>query len=224
MSNRRREPISRRDRPAKPALSRQAIVAAALRLIRSLGNDGLTMRRLAGELDTGAASLYVYFRNTDELYVAVLDELLGTLDLRRGRKPWRKRLVSLLTSYTELLTAHPALAKTALFTRPSGANSIDLWEALIALLDEGEVRGQDAAWTVDLLLQRATATAAEQGVLMQDANTDEADERVTEAIGHLSAEDHPHLAALSEALMSGSPTTRLIWSFDVLLDGVEGRG
>jgi AcrR family transcriptional regulator len=223
LANVGREPISRRQRPAKPALSRQLIVAAALRLIRSPGKDGLTLRRLAAELDTGAASLYVYFKDTDELYAAVLDELLGSLDFRRGRKPWRERLISLLTSYRELLTAYPVLAKTALFTRPSGVNSVQLWEALLGLLDEGGVGGQDAAWTVDLLLQRATATAAEQGVRMQDANTAAADAQVADVIDHLSPKDHPHLAGLAEELFSGTPTTRLVWSFEVLLDGIAAR-
>jgi AcrR family transcriptional regulator len=211
------------ERPAKRALSRQAIVAAALRLIRSPGNDGLTLRRLAAELDTGVASLYVYFKDTDELYAAVLDELLGGLDFRRGRKPWRERLISLLTSYSELLTAYPALAKTALFTRPSGANSVRLWETLLGLLDEGGIGGQDAAWTVDLLLQRATATAAEQGMRLQDANTAAADAQVVEVIDHLSPKDHPHLAGVAEELFTGTPTTRLIWSFEVLLDGIGAR-
>jgi len=220
MASPKREPVSRRERPAKPALSRRAIVAAALGLVRSADSDGLTMRRLAAELDTGAASLYVYFEDIDELYAAVLDELLGTIGFGRGRGPWQKRLVSLLASYTEVLTAYPALAKTALFTRPSGANSVRLWEALLALLDEGAIGGRDAAWTVDLLLQRATATAAEQGVRDRDSRTDAADARVEEVIHHVSPKDHPHLAALSEQLFTGTPTIRLIWSFEVLLAGL----
>jgi AcrR family transcriptional regulator len=216
----RREPVSRRERPAKPALSRRRIVAAALRLIAELGNEGLTMRRLAAELDTGAASLYVYYKNTDELYAAVLDELLGTIDLRRGRKPWRGRLVAILTSYTDVLVPHPVLAKTALFTRPSGVNSVRLWESLLGLLDEGGVRGRDAAWTVDLLLQRATATAAEQAVRSADEGTAAADAHVEDVVAGLSPDQQPHLAALGEELFSGTPATRLIWSFELLLNGI----
>jgi len=181
------------------------------------------MRRLAAELDTGAASLYVYFKDMDELYVAVLDELLGTLDFRRGRKPWRKRLALLLVSYSELLTAYPTLAKTALFARPSGANSVRLWELMLALLDEGGIGGRDAAWTGDLFLQRATATAAEQGVRLHDPNTAAADAEVTDVLSGLSPKDHPHLAALHEEMLSGSPHSRLSWSLDVLLDGLTAK-
>jgi AcrR family transcriptional regulator len=221
MASSRREPTSRRERPAKPALSRQAIVAAALELIRTAGDEGLTMRRLAAGLDTGAASLYVYFKDIDALYAAVLDEMvLGRLDLARGRKPWRRRLICLLTSYTELLTPHPALAKTALFTRPSGPNSVRLWEAILALLAEGGIGGTDAAWSADLFLQRATATAAEQAVRLSDPNTAAADAEVAEVLAGLSPEDYPHLAALYDEMLSGTPTGRMVWSLEGLLDAM----
>ncbi|MFI0242443.1 FAD-dependent monooxygenase [Streptomyces sp. NPDC016845] len=76
-------PRSRRERPAKPALSRDGIVAAAVHVLRTEGLGKVTMRRLAHELDTGPASLYVYVRNTDELHAAVLDALLAEVDLGR---------------------------------------------------------------------------------------------------------------------------------------------
>ena len=82
-------PVSRRDRPAKPPLSREAIVAAAVTLLRTEGLERLTMRRLATALDTGAGSLYVYFRNAEHLYAALLDELLGAVDLSPGQSTAR---------------------------------------------------------------------------------------------------------------------------------------
>jgi len=217
---RRREPVSRRDRPAKAPLSRAAIVAGALGLIRDGGAERLTLRRLASELDTGAASLYVYVANTEELYAAVLDELLGTVDVRRGTGPWRERLQALLTSYVEVLYAYPSLARTALITRPSGVNSLALWEAQLALLDEGGVRPAEAVLAVDLLLQHATATAAEHGARAGRSESAAEDVRVAEAVEGLSADSHPHLAAAAEHLLSGPPATRLTWGLQVLINGV----
>ena len=75
-------PVSRRERPSKPALTREGVVATAVELLRDEGLERVTMRRLADELDTGPASLYVYVRNTAELHAAILDELLGGVDLR----------------------------------------------------------------------------------------------------------------------------------------------
>ena len=84
-------PRSRRDRPAKPALSREAIVDAALAIVREEGIDALTMRHLAQALDTGPASLYVYVANRDELWELLFDAALATL---RQSRPIRSAGVS----------------------------------------------------------------------------------------------------------------------------------
>jgi AcrR family transcriptional regulator len=130
--------------------------------MRAEGLEKVTMRRLAQELDTGPASLYVYVASTAELHAAVLDELLGEVDLDPAGGDWRERLAGVLTSCTEVLFEHPGLARSALTARPSGEHYLRLLERLLALLDEGGVPPVQAAWGADVLLQFATATAAEQ--------------------------------------------------------------
>jgi len=49
----------RRERPAKPPLSREWIVAETITIMRTEGLEKATMRRVAQALDTGPASLYV---------------------------------------------------------------------------------------------------------------------------------------------------------------------
>src|ERR1700753_803714 len=92
---------SRRERPAKPALSRPGIVTAAAARMRAEGLERVTMRRLADQLDTGPASLYVYVRDTADLHAAVLEEMLGEVDLTAatGAGDWRARLTAVLRSY-----------------------------------------------------------------------------------------------------------------------------
>ena len=214
-----RTPVSRRERPAKKALSREAIVEAALAILSEEGADALTMRRLATALDTGAASLYVYVRNTEELHASMLEELLDSVDLRRGRKPWRTRLVELLVSYTSLLYGQPVLARTALFTWPSGPNYKNVVETALALLAEGEVDTGRAAWGVDLLLQRATATAAEHATRDESPDAAANDSALTDAIRDASPDTHPHIVAAAGDLMAGGPE-RLAWSFEVLINGL----
>jgi len=66
--------------------------------MRSEGLERVTMRRLAGELDTGAAAPYVYFHNAAELGAAVLAELLAEVDLSpvTADGDWRGRLLTVL--------------------------------------------------------------------------------------------------------------------------------
>ncbi|GAB3577493.1 TetR/AcrR family transcriptional regulator C-terminal domain-containing protein [Amycolatopsis endophytica] len=214
-------PRSRRERPAKPALSREGIVATAVRLMDTDGLQRVTMRRLAQELDTGPASLYVYVRNTAELHAAVLDELLGAVDLRPARASgdWRDRLVDVLSSYTDVLLAHPGLAQSALVARPSGRNYLNLLEALLALLHEGGVPDDQAAWGIDLLLQTATATAAEHSVRRGEPGAEDEESALVEALRTASGRTHPRLAALGSDLVSGTGPERRRWAFHVLING-----
>lgn len=192
-------------------------MAAAVAILRAEGLRKVTMRRLAQELDTGPASLYVYVRNTDELHAAVLDELLGTLPPVPAEGTWRQRLERVLTSVTAMLLAHPELARSALTARPSGPHYLNLIETLLGLLAEGGVPRDRAAWGVDLLLQHATATAAEH------AGEEPADDwrNLVGALREVSDRTHPHIAGSAQVLLSGTPENRLSWAFQTLINGIE---
>jgi AcrR family transcriptional regulator len=215
-------PQSRRERPAKPALSRAAIVAAALRIMETEAPDKLTMRRLAAELDTGPASLYVYVRNTAELYAHVLDAKLATLDLSwdAAKTPWMERLTALLMSYVELLMRYPSLSRSALLSRPTGESYMALVELLLKLLTAGGAPAERAAWGVDILLQTATASAVEISVRASSDDAPGEWEALTAAIENASPERFPLIAGLGVELLSGSGPDRGTWAFEVLANGI----
>lgn len=213
-------PRSRRERPAKPALTRAGIVAAALEITRVEGLAKVTMRRLAQELDTGPASLYVYVRSTAELHAAILDELLGAVETASAGGDWREGLERVLTSYTEVLFRHRGLARAALVARPRGEHYLRLIETLLALLDEGGVPSGQAAWGVDLLLQYATATAAEHSPGDRDADARDEWYALSDALRGASDQTHPHVAGLAAELVSGRPETRISWGFRTLINGI----
>lgn len=189
--------------------------------MRDEGVERVTMRRLAKELDTGPASLYVYVRDTDELHAAVLDELLAEVDLSpvTATEPWQDRLYAVLRSYTGVLYAHPSLARTAVVVRPSGPHYLALVEALLQLLGQGGVPAERAAWAVDLLLELSTSAAAEHG--SRQGAADEKDfAALAAAIRSAPAETYPAIAASAEDLLSGSNAQRSRWRFDVLVTGI----
>ncbi|WP_250032532.1 TetR/AcrR family transcriptional regulator [Paractinoplanes maris] len=220
----RRVPVSRRDRPAKPPLSRAGAVAVALRIMREEGLERVTMRRLAAELDTGPASLYVYVQNMAELHGAILDELLTGLPLvdpAAVGERWRGELLDLLTGYTRLLLGQPSLARSVLALRPSGANYVRLVDTLLGLLHAGGVPVAQAAWGVDLLLQHGTATAAEQGVRGEAVDAAAEQDAFVEALNEAADGDCPNIARARDDLFSGTGAQRLTWMFDVLITGIS---
>ncbi|MBB4688358.1 TetR/AcrR family transcriptional regulator [Amycolatopsis jiangsuensis] len=213
---------NRRERPAKPALSREGIVAAALEVVRHEGVERVTMRRLAKELDTGPASLYVYVSDAEELHAAVLDELLGEVStVSLPGADWRTRLWTLTSAYRDVLYAHPGLARVALVTRLSGPHYLRIADAVLGLLTEGGVPPGPAAWTVDLLLLVSTATAVEHGTRRNRPGSEAEQDALAQALRSLSPESHPHIAATGAHLLSGSGTDRAQWALDTLLNGAR---
>lgn len=213
---------SRRDRPAKPPLSRAGIVDAAMAVLTGDGFERLTMRRLAADLDTGPASLYVYVANTTELHALVIDRLLAGLDLEwAGRGDWRLRLRELLTDYVALLVRHPGLARSALAVWPDGPHYLDLVELILRLLTSGGVPADRAAWGVDILLQLATAMAAEYSTRGERDDQDVAD--LATALDTATPERHPILTGLGPArMLGGERGARRDWALDAAITGVAG--
>jgi AcrR family transcriptional regulator len=226
MHGMRREPVSRRERPAKPALSRDGIVDAAMAVVEADGFEKLTMRRLAVDLDTAPASLYVYVASNTELHALILGRLLGRLDLRwSGRGDWRARLRRLLVDYVDLLMEQPALARAAVQTWPKGPAYLDLLDLVIRLLVAGGVPDARAAWGVDVLLQQATAMAAEYGSRGDDG-PDAAEAALTAELtadleGGADGRRRPGLARVgAEQLAGGDPHARRDWALDALVEGI----
>ncbi|MFI6345446.1 TetR/AcrR family transcriptional regulator [Streptomyces sp. NPDC050560] len=214
-------PRSRRERPAKPALSRQGIIDTALAILRDEGLAKVTMRRVAAALDSGHASLYVYVRDTEDLHAQILDALLGDIGVPAAADgDWRARMRTLLTEYGTLLARHPGIARMAMSTQPTGPHYMALVEAVLALLHEGGVADAAAAWGVDLLLLYPTAIAVEHSNPKADARRAEARTELADRLAGADARDHPHIARLGAALVSGTGRARTDWALDVLLDGI----
>jgi AcrR family transcriptional regulator len=212
-------PVSRRERPAKPALTRDGIVEAALRLMVSEGLERVTMRRLAEELDTGPASLYVYVRDAAELHGAILDRLLSdAFPLPRTRR-WEGRIERTLLAYGAILFEHPSLARSIIARRPSGLHYLDLVESLLADMADGGVPPDRAAWGVDRLLQLIAATAAEQ-VMRNESSDAVAEEQRERSAVEMSAGRFPHIHDVADELYSGSGRERLSWAIQSLLAGI----
>jgi AcrR family transcriptional regulator len=217
-----RKIISRRSRPAKAPLSRDLIVSTALGIVERDGLSGLSLRRLAAALDTGAASLYVYMANLDELFSLMLDQALAAVKLpKAGSLDWRRRLKKYLLSYLRVLNERQGLAQLAMSTIATGPNSLRMWEVLIGLLKEGGVDDARLVWGVDMLLLYITAVAAEQSnwrATGQDFG------RVGRALAAVSAEQFPLVSAhFQGARISGigDGDARIEWALDVIIDGIK---
>lgn len=221
-------PRSRRDRPAKPALSRETIVDAALAIVREEGIDTLTMRRLAQELDTGPASLYVYFANRDELWDLLFDAAIGAIATEPTEpERWREQLHELAGRMVHVLAVeYPGMARLAMARIPTGDEALRVVESMLSLLKAGGVGDQAAAYAADMLNMYITAIAYEQSLyatLFQDPDHETQEvERVAGRFSAIPADRYPTVAALARHMTIGDGDERFSLGLDVIVNGLLG--
>ena len=227
-------PRSRRERPAKPALSRDAIVDAALEVARKEGIEATSMRRVAQALDTGPASLYVYVANRDQLWELMFDAALATVKTEpTDPARWREQLHELAGRIVQMMAVDfPGMARLAMAHIPVGDNSLRVAEAMLSLLKAGGVDDQAAAYAMDLISSYINAIAYEQSLYASLYNDPEHEQRevarIAERFANLSAERYPTIALLAEKMTAGDGEERFALGIDVIVNGLlatptEGR-
>ena len=97
-------------RPARPPLTRERILQAALALIDEHGLEWLSMRKLAAELGVEAMSLYNHVPGKGALLDGVTELLLSRLDVPLGGElDWKERVRVGARSLRALARQHPCL-------------------------------------------------------------------------------------------------------------------
>ena len=105
--------------PARETLSREQIVQAAMETLDSEGVAGLSMRKLAAKLGSGATSLYWHVPTKDDLIDLLIDEIWGEIDVPEPELAgWRAGALLFGHSLRSAVLRHPWLPEV-MYTRPS---------------------------------------------------------------------------------------------------------
>jgi AcrR family transcriptional regulator len=110
-----RVPIWARERRRRPsALSRTAIVEAALEIADTEGVDVVSIRRVAAALGARTMSLYTYIDSKDDLLDLMTDQVAGELIIE-GELPgdWRAAITMIAQREREAGLRHPWLVELA---------------------------------------------------------------------------------------------------------------
>ncbi|MER5850945.1 TetR/AcrR family transcriptional regulator [Streptomyces sp. NPDC002012] len=201
------EGARRRRRPTKQGtvLSEQLIVETALRLIGEHGAAALTVRRLGAALGCDPSALYRYFRDTDELLLAVADELIGrTLRTWRPTGDWRADLRALgLRMYADYL-AHPQAATLTCARVTGRAHEIRSVEAILGVLRGAGFPDAEAVRIYHVFVDQTLSFAALDAstlVLSEQARAQEV-RTWPETYARLPADTHPNIAATAGVLVA----------------------
>jgi len=213
--------------PARRPLSYEQIVEAAIGVLDSEGVDAMSMRRVAQELGTGAASLYAHVQNKDELIDAVVDRILGEVRIPEPTGEWRQDFLAVAYATRAALSAHRDAAKALWGRVPTGLNAMRLAEHVYGMLRPIGLPDQLVAWAGPLLFDYITADAYE-GSLYVAAFGDETGsakyfEDLATYFAALPADRFPNIVGMARTLTSGGGDERFAFGLDVLLTGLAAK-
>jgi AcrR family transcriptional regulator len=153
-------PASIQESGSEPPLSLDRIVATAIELLDAQGVDGLTMRRLADRLGSGAMSLYWHVASKEEVFDLALDSVLEYRATPLEPQDWRAEVVHMLEDWRAIMLRHPWSA-SLLPRRALGPNILTRLELLSRTLSAAGVADADlnvAIWSLWNYVMGATIT------------------------------------------------------------------
>jgi AcrR family transcriptional regulator len=215
------------DRPAKTPLSQAQIVEAALRIVKTEGVEGVSMRRLAAEFDTGPSSLYAHVASKDELLQLMFEEVCGLVEVPPfDPSRWQDQVREIARSGHQVLLDHYDLAKTALATIPTGPNAMRISEALLALMLAGGVPSRVASWAMDRIFLYITADAYEMSIWRTEVQTAGSDptELGADLVAYfeqLPEDSYPHLRKHAADMVGGGTDERFELGLELLVGGLD---
>jgi AcrR family transcriptional regulator len=214
--------------PARRPLDYAQIIDAAVKILDAEGLDGLSMRRVAQELGTGAASLYAHIQNKEELLDGVVDSVLGEVELPPAKDgDWRAEFLELAHLTRDTLASHRDVARALWGRIPLGPNAVVLTERCFGILRRIGLPDQVVAWAGPLLFDYITADAYEGSIYTERFGDVEGGEQyftsVRRYFASLPADRFPNMVALGEAITTGDGDQRFAFGLKVLLDGIAAQ-
>ena len=229
------------DRPARrrrEPISREAIVTAAVELLDREGLAALSMRRLAEELGTGAASLYWHVGSKDGLLDLVFDHVIG-----EGQVPdpdprhWQEQLKDVARAQRAATLRHPYIVRISIGRIPMGPNALRYSERVLAILRAGGLPPRLAVQGYLLLIAAVNGfTLDETGVedsagqdpgaggqLTDPAHLQEAANMARDYIASLPAEHFPTMVSLADEFAFAGRDERFEMLIDIFVDGLARR-
>lgn len=206
---------------ARPPLTRERILRAALELADTEGLESLSMRKIATTLGVRAMSLYNHVANKDEIVDGLVELVVGEIELPSLQDDWRTAMMRRGNSAHTVLLRHP-WAIMALMTRENaGPMMLAYVDATIGCL-------RQAGFSYELA-DRAWNAMDNQiyGFTLQEVNFPfepaEYADTAREFLPGVAAEQYPYFIALATMVMNRqySGVHEFEFGLNLILDGLQ---
>ncbi len=211
-------------------LTLDAIVTRACAILDAEGLDGLTLRRLAGELGVGAASVYWHVDDKDELLELCCQtydpEVRNLLDRRIGPDNWQSELRAILAGLFELIEQHPWVAELM-----SGSLNEDrtvlIWDRIGHILETTGLDEKTAFYATSLLTGHLGATGVMAAHTAYGTDGRESREerlaRRADEFAALDPREYPFVAKSALTFREHTERDQYLGAVDLILDGLAAQ-
>lgn len=182
--------------PPRAPLSRERVLAEAVRIADTDRLTALTIRSLARALGVKPMSLYHHVRNKEEILDGIVDAVFAEIELPRPGHGWRAEIHRRAASARAVLARHPwALALMDSRTNP-GPATLRHHDAMLATL---QTAGFSLAMTAHAfaLIDAFVYGFALQEMSLPFEGPDSAAHVSDSIMASVSAGDYPHLVAFA---------------------------
>jgi AcrR family transcriptional regulator len=216
-------------RKRRDPLTQEAIVEAALKVLDAEGLDGFSMRRVADELDTGAASLYWHVGSKDGLLDLVMEEVIGEQEVPDADpENWQEQLKEVARTMRRTILGHRDIVQISIGRIPMGPNALRLSEGVLAILRSGGVPDELAVQSYLLLISAVNGFTMDEAGYGEEAPEgapprDEAGEMVSGYLASLPPERFANLREVADHFAMTDQDARFELLLDLFVDGLAAR-
>jgi AcrR family transcriptional regulator len=211
--------------PPRQPLSQDLIVETALGVLQAEGLDAVSMRRVAQELNTGAASLYAHVSNKEELLGLMIDRIAEQIRLPEpDPERWREQIKEIAREARRVWTGYNDIARYSIGNIPTGPHLLAVAERQLDIMRAGGVPDQVAAWFVDRIALYVDADAID-GVSWMSHIQDGQDVegylgQIQDYFASLPAQRFPNIASMADLLVQGDGDERFEFGLDLIVRGL----
>jgi AcrR family transcriptional regulator len=220
-------PWHRPQSPPRAPITRDTIVEAALAVLNQEGLDGLSMRRVAEELGTGAASLYWHVHNKEELFQLIFDRVTREMVLPEPDPAhWKEQLKALGIQMRKTLSKYRDVARLSFGRIPVGPQTALLTEWLFTLLQPVGIPDRVIAYIGDVAGLYVGAFCFEESLgyaspTGEDLPPEQIVRMMKDYMLSLPRDRFPRTIKALDMIFAFNPEERFEFGLDLLIAGLE---
>ena len=216
-----------RTKTRREPVTRERVIAAALKLMDAEGLDAVTMRRVGRELGVEAMSLYNHVRDKEDVLAGIVELVMSEFDPPASHGDWREDAKNAAREWRRMLTRHPNVMTLMAeqrkpLTTPGSMRPMDsalgvLRSAGLDVRDASQAFHAFGGYIMGFVMM-------EQGMMLGHGDADEEHLREhAEFAAMVAAGELPYLTEALPVLHECAADEQFEFGLDLLVRGVESK-